>query len=88
MAAGLALAACGVRREAVALSRPVTDPEKGYAFVRCLRTTLVGLALATIGAGWLWQLPALVGLACVIGTEELLETSVVIAATRRARARK
>ena len=87
IAGGVALVAWGLRRETAALACPVTDPEKGYALVRCLRTTVVGLALVGVGAGWLWQLPILVGLSSVIGGEELLETSVVIAATRQRQGR-
>lgn len=80
---GLALAARGVRREAVGLRLPVTDPAKALALVRVLRTGILGLAFAGVGAGLARHVGALVGVSLVIAGEELLETSVVVAALRR-----
>lgn len=81
---GLWLAVRGIRRELPGIRLPVSDPHKGVAMTRALRALLVGLALAGIGVAWAWNLPYLFGLCCIIGGEEALETSVVIAALRDA----
>jgi hypothetical protein len=81
---GLWLVVRGIRRELPGIRLPVSDAYKGVAMARALRAVLVGLALAGIGVGWAWNLPSLFGLSCIIGGEEALETSVVIAALRDA----
>jgi hypothetical protein len=78
--AGLVLAACGVWRQRGQLALSVTDARKGAAMARALRPVLTGLALAAAAAAWTWHWPVVLQLAVVIGTEELLETSAVIAA--------
>ena len=87
MALGVAVALYGVARRAGDLSRPVTDPAKALAMARALRVVILGLAMAAIGAGWLWQIHALVVVAVVIACEETWETSVVVEALQTARAR-
>jgi hypothetical protein len=57
-------------------------PRKALDIVRGIRAVLVGAALVGTGAGWIWQIPWLVGLSLIIGGQELLETSVVAAALR------
>ena len=47
---------------------------------RALRSVLTGLATAGVGVAWWTHLDLLLALSLVIGGEELLETSVVIAA--------
>jgi hypothetical protein len=81
---GLWLVVYGILRERPGIRLPVSDPHKGVALVRALRSVLVGLALAGIGIAWTWHLPCVLGLCCIIGGEEALETSVVIAALRDA----
>ena len=84
VAFGLWLVARGIRRELPGIRLPVSDPHKGVAMARALRSVLVGLALAGIGIAWTWNLAYFFGLCCIIGGEEALETSVVIAALRDA----
>ena len=80
VAAGVALVVAGLWRERRSLALPVTDPAKGGALVRSLRSVLTGLAVAGIGAAWVYHVPYLLGLCLIIGGEELLETSLVIGA--------
>lgn len=77
---GLWLVLRGIHRELPGIRLPVSDPHKGVAMARALRSVLVGLALAGIGIAWATSSPYLFGLCCIIGGEEALETSVVIAA--------
>jgi hypothetical protein len=77
---GIALALRAVWAERRGMALPSTDPHKGVAFVRALRGVLVGLAAAVMGVAWIWQLDTVFLVAAVIGGEELLETSVVVAA--------
>ena len=44
--------------------------------MRGLRLTLLGVTLAAVAAGWLWQWPVMVAAGLVIGFEETLETSI------------
>jgi hypothetical protein len=82
---GLGLAAAiwsayrGVRQ-----ARRVRDPQRALALMRGFRLSVVGLAVAALGLAWWWQIGWLLGLALVIGGEELLESSVVIAALQHA----
>lgn len=63
------------RREAGATGR-------NLEWVRGLRATLVGGALVAGGLGIFSESTVLVGLALIIGGEELLETSMVVAALK------
>jgi hypothetical protein len=84
IAGGLVCAVWALTRDPVGLARPVTDPLKALALARWLRTTILGLALVAIGAGWLAQHAGVIGVALVILAEEMLEISVVLAAMRAA----
>jgi hypothetical protein len=84
MVLGLSLAVWGGGRRAADLRRPVTDPAKALGIARALRVLVLGLALIAIGAGWFWELPALVLLALVIACEETWEISVVVEALEAA----
>jgi hypothetical protein len=81
---GALCAAGAIQREWAGLRLPVTDPRKALALARWLRTTILGLALVAVGAGWLCQHGAVVGVALIIVGEEMLEISVVVAALRAA----
>ena len=48
--------------------------------MRAFRLALVILAVVSVSLAWMWQSATLLGLALVITAEELLESSVVIAA--------
>lgn len=82
VAGGIAIVAGGLWRHRSVLRLRLTSPESTLPLACGLRAVLVGGALAAAGLGWLHGSPTIVGLACVIGLEELLETSVVIAALR------
>jgi hypothetical protein len=84
MALGLAVAIAGVTRQASGLRRSVTDPVLALALARALRTAILGLSAVAFGAAWLWQIAPLALVALVVAGEEMLETSVVVAALRRA----
>ncbi len=58
------------------------DPMRALALMRGFRVGVIGFALALIGTSWLWHIGWLFGLALVIGGQELLESSVLIAALR------
>ena len=79
---GLAIALAGLWRHRGVLRMPLASRGSSLPFACALRAVLVGGALALGGAGWAYDSTTVVGLACVIGLEELLETSVVVAALR------
>jgi hypothetical protein len=82
MIAGTTLVGYGIWRDATALALPVSNPAKGTALVRAFRIAILGLCVASIGLAWLWQIGWLIVLAACVAGEELLETSVVMAAIR------
>ena len=81
IAAGLFLATRGIRRCYLAFPRPHASMQP-LGWMRGFRLTLVGLALAGVGAAWLWQMPWLLALSLAIGGEEALESSIAIHALR------
>lgn len=85
IAAGVAIAAVGLRREIDGIRRPIRDPTKVLTFVRGFRLAVIGLALAGIGAAWAWHLTWLLVLSLVIGGEETLEGTIIIFALTRGR---
>jgi hypothetical protein len=78
--AGLAMLVLGIRRGSAGLRRYHRDPPRALALLRGFRISIVGLCMAGVGAGWLWDIDWLVGLSLIIGGEELLESTVVITA--------
>ena len=84
LALGLVLAAAGVRRCARAFRRPLAGSMQPLGWMLGFRLTLIGLAVMGVGAAWLWQLGWLLALSLAIGGEETLESSIAIAALRRA----
>ena len=58
------------------LHLPTETPGKNLLAMRGLRLTLLGVSLAAVAAGWLWQWPVKVAAGLVIGFEETLETSI------------
>ena len=81
IAAGLAAAVWSARR-GVARARRLRDPGRALAVMQGFRRAIVGLAVAAVGAAWWWHIGWLFGLALVIGGQELLESTVVIAALK------
>lgn len=84
MLAGAWLAVVGMRLERDSVRRPVRDPGKNLTWMRGFRLAVIGLAVAGVGAAWLWHLGWLLALALAIGGEETLESSICIAALRQA----
>ncbi len=87
MALGTVLSLRGVRLAGAGLRRPLSGSMQSLTWMRGFRLTIIGLAVAGVGAAWLWQIGWLLALALAIGGEETLESSIAIAALRRARDR-
>jgi hypothetical protein len=79
---GASMVAVGLARDAAGMCRPVSDPHTAWAMVRCFRTVIIGLACIGIGAAWVFQLEALLGIALILGIGETIETTTVLAACR------
>lgn len=82
MVAGVTFALWHVRQAATGPHRKLRDPQRALGIVRCFRFAVIGLCLAGIGASWNWHIGWLFALSLIIGGEELLESSVHIAALR------
>jgi hypothetical protein len=82
--AGVVLLVAGVSSGLGQARRARRDPARALALMRGFRVALVGGCAVGLGSAWLWQSPVFVPLWLVILAEELLESSVVIAALRRA----
>ncbi len=63
------------------------DSGKLLPWIQGFRLSIIGLALAGLGAAWAWHLIWLLVLSLAIGGEETLESSIVIFALRRGRRR-
>ena len=85
MALGIALELYGFARLAAWRRISAFDGEKPLVFVSGLRAVLVGMAIAGVGAAWVWQQLWVLLIALAIGGEELLETSFVLFVLRRGR---
>src|SRR5687768_12335727 len=83
IAFGLLLSVRGAALAVGGLRLPVETPGKNLVYIRGFRLLLFGASLAVAGAGWLWQIPALVAAGLVIGFEETLETTIVASALRQ-----
>jgi hypothetical protein len=82
IAAGLLMTFLGIRSGVVGGRRERRDPHRALAILRGFRRTVIGLAVAGLGAGWQWGIDWLVVLSLAIGGQELLESSIMIAALR------
>ena len=85
MVPGAALLVYGGRVEIDGITRPLRDPAKIITFVRGFRFSMIGLALAGAGAGWLLDQTWLIVLSLAIGGEETLESSIMHFALTRGR---
>ena len=79
---GSALAFQGLLRCRAALPHPRSGVMEPLTWMRGFRLTIVGLAVAGVGAAWLWHLGWLLALSLAVGGEEALETSIAIHALR------
>jgi hypothetical protein len=85
IAAGTPLLVAGLMIELDGLTRPLRDPAKVITWVRGFRLSMIGLALAGAGAGWLLDETWLIVLSLAIGGEETLESSIMHFALTRGR---
>ncbi|MGH2400281.1 MAG: hypothetical protein ACRDF6_10585 [bacterium] len=83
--AGVPLLIAGGRAELDGITRPLRDPAKVLTWVRGFRLSMIGLALAGTGAGWLLDQTWLIVLSLAIGGEETLESSIMHFALTRGR---
>jgi hypothetical protein len=74
--AGAPLLLAGLVIELDGIRRPLRDPAKVLTWVRGFRLSMIGLALAGTGAGWLLDQTWLIVLSLAIGGEETLESSI------------
>lgn len=63
--------------------KELKHPGRALAIARSLRVVLIGLSIMGAGIGWMWNIESLLLLSLIIGCEELLETSIVIATLKR-----
>jgi len=83
--AGTPLLAAGLAIELDGITRPLRDPAKVITWVRGFRLSMIGLALAGAGAGWLFDQTWVIVLSLAIGGEETLESSIMHFALTRGR---
>ena len=88
MAVGLAVGLRGARTFMHGFDRPFDGPSRVLVGVRGFRRGIVGLAIAGVGAAWLWQIDWILVLSLVIGGEELLESTFHIQALSMAEQNK
>jgi hypothetical protein len=88
MAAGLVVALRGARTFMHGFDRPFDGPSRVLVGVRGFRRGIVGLAIAGIGAAWLWHIDWILVLSLAIGGEELLESTFHIQALSMAEQNK
>lgn len=84
--AGVMLIVRGVRAF-VAARATSRDPERALAVARSLRAGIAGLCLTVLAIGWLAGIGWLVLVALIVLGEEMLETSVMVAAPEDGRRR-
>jgi hypothetical protein len=85
LGAGSPLLLAGLVIEFDGITRPLHDPAKVLTWVRGFRLSMIGLALAGTGAGWLLDQTWLIVLSLAIGGEETLESTVMHFALTRGR---
>jgi hypothetical protein len=81
MALGVLVFLRGVLTMTNAWRRPLGD--QSLPHMMGFRVMVIGLAIAGVGAAWVWQLVWVLALALIIGGEEVLESSICILALRR-----
>ena len=78
IALGLALVVRAARLGRAAWRRPLTTSMEPLGWLRGFRLAIIGLAVAGVGAAWLWQAAWLFWLAAAVAFEETIETSIAI----------
>ena len=84
MALGAGLLLLGVRNGITGTSLPSGHPDKMITVIQGFRVSVIGLALAGVGAAWAWHIVWLLVLSLVFGGEELLESTTHISILKRA----
>lgn len=79
---GVVIAVIGTRRGITAARCLRLDPERALGILRGFRIGIFGACLAGAGVGWVWDSGWLLGLSLIICGEEVLESSIGIAALR------
>ncbi len=69
-------------RDFVRARRHARDPERALLVARSFRVAIMGLCVAVFGAAWIAGLGWLVAISLIVLGEEMLETSVMVAALR------
>lgn len=82
VAVGVPLAIRGLQIEWRGIRMPIREPGKVLTFFRGFRTSVIGLALVGIAAGWAFDQTWLLLLSIAIGIEETIESSIDIFALR------
>lgn len=80
-AAGLVVFVRGVRAMGAARTQ-ARDPERALLVARAFRVWIMGLCVVVLGVAWLAGLGWLAVIALIVLGEEMLETSVMVAALR------
>ncbi|HJN91724.1 MAG TPA: hypothetical protein QGF05_03220 [Dehalococcoidia bacterium] len=88
IAMGLIVGLRGARTFIHGFDRPFDGPSRVLVGVRGFRRGIVGLAIAGIGAAWLWHIDWILVLSLAIGGEELLESTFHIQALSMAEKNK
>lgn len=88
MALGLAWGLPGARRFVVGIRPPYGSASQTLDALQGFRRGIIGLAIAALGAAWLWQIDALFVLALVIGAEEAWESTLHIQAVSMSKRRQ
>lgn len=79
---GIPLAVKGLQIEWRGIRMPIREPGKVLTFFRGFRTSVIGLALIGVSAGWAFDQTWLLLLSIAIGIEETIESSIDIFALR------
>src|SRR3972149_7501852 len=80
---GIVITLLGIYWGIVRARKELKGPGRALAIAQSLRLVLIGLNIMGVGIGWIWNIESLLLLSIIIGAEELLETSIVIATLKR-----
>ena len=83
MALGAGLLLLGVRNGPAGTRLPTGHSDKMITVIQGFRVSVIGVALAGVGAAWAWHIVWLLVLSLVFGGEELLESTTHISILKR-----